>query len=87
MRAELIGTDICSAAGITVHEHAPVLALCRKLMAAGHDAVTPLLCYRGDILALNIRSIGEAAQLEVNGTATGFVRYRARKFEVQSTMR
>jgi hypothetical protein len=70
-RAELSGSTICSAAGQIAIGHTPVLALCRALIAAGHDPATPLEVYRGDTLALRIRSIGAAAQLTVdehNGT-------------------
>jgi hypothetical protein len=34
------------------------------------------LALRGDVLCLRIRSIGEAAGLEVNGEGTGFRRAR-----------
>jgi hypothetical protein len=46
IRAEIIGT-ICTALGITAHGSAPVLALCRKLVEAGHDPATPLEAWRG----------------------------------------
>ena len=36
-RAELIGSDCCAAAGVTARGSAPVLALCRILIGAGHD--------------------------------------------------
>ena len=77
IRAELIGTDTCSAVGITVRVGAPVLTLCRRLIAVGYDAATPLLVYRGEVLALTIRSIGQAARLEINSKGTGFIRHRA----------
>jgi hypothetical protein len=66
MMAKLIGSDTCSAAGITVRGHAPVLTLCRKLVDAGYNPATRLECYRGDALALTVRSIGEAAKLVVD---------------------
>jgi hypothetical protein len=69
--AELSGSTICSIAGQVAIGHMPVLALCRALIEAGHDLSTPLDVYRGDTLALHIRSIGEAARLTVdehNGT-------------------
>ena len=71
LRTELSGSTICSAAGQVAIGHTPVLALCRALIEAGHDPSTPLNVYRGDVLALGIRSIGEAARLTVdehNGT-------------------
>jgi|SRR6516164_7440881 hypothetical protein len=71
IRAELSG-DTCAALGITAQSSSPVLALCRQLIEAGHDPSTPLEVYRGETLALRIRSIGEAAGLEVNSAGTGF---------------
>jgi hypothetical protein len=67
LRAELIKDDSCSALGITVTSSSPVLGLCRKLVKDGYDPDTPLEAYRGDVLCLRVRSIGEAARLEVNG--------------------
>ena len=68
IRADLIGSNACSALGIIAHSHAPVLALCRRLIAAGHDPKKPLEAYRGNTLCLRVRSIGEAAQLTVRET-------------------
>jgi hypothetical protein len=77
IRADLSGSTICTAAGITVDVSSPVLAMCRKLTAAGYDPTLRLECYRGDVLALTVRSIGEGARLEVNSGGTGFVAARA----------
>jgi hypothetical protein len=44
---------------------APALELCRKLIASGVDPQTPLHVYRGSVLALVIRTIGEGAELVV----------------------
>jgi hypothetical protein len=71
-RAQLSGDDTCTAAGLTARSISPVLALCRMLIEAGHDPAMPLHVYRGDVLALTIRSIGEAAALQVNPRGTGF---------------
>jgi hypothetical protein len=63
--AQLIGADRATALGIEATGPAPVLTLCRELLAAG---VTPDQClevYRGAVLALRVRSIGEAAKLTV----------------------
>jgi hypothetical protein len=69
LRAEIMnevsGQTLCCAAGIEVRARAPVLALCRKLVAAGHDPATRLEVYRGTCLALLVRSIGEGAGLMV----------------------
>jgi hypothetical protein len=72
IRAKLEGSDTCSALGFTVRSPSPVLALCRKLVEAGHDPDIPLEAYRGGTLALRVKSIGRAAGLEVNSACTGF---------------
>ena len=72
LRAELAGDDSCNALGITVKSSSPVLALCRMLIEAGHDPASGLEVYRGDVLALRVRSIGDGAKLQVNSHSTGF---------------
>jgi hypothetical protein len=72
--AELIGNDTCSASGMTAKGHAPALALCRQLLAQGVDPDAALTVFRNGTLALRVRSIGEAANLEINSKGTGFVR-------------
>jgi hypothetical protein len=71
VHAEIIGGNTAIAAGITAHGTAPVLALCRLLIVAGHDPDQPIEVYRGSTVALRIRSIGDGARLTVdehNGT-------------------
>jgi hypothetical protein len=53
----------CTAERVTACGSVPVLALCRKLIAAGYDPALPLHAYRGDTLALKVCSIGEGAHL------------------------
>jgi hypothetical protein len=74
IRAELIGSECCSALGMTARGTTPVFALCRRLIEAGHNPATPLEVWRGSTLCLRIRRIGEAAQLEPSPRGTGFVR-------------
>src|SRR5262245_35490186 len=74
--AELIGSDRCSARGMTARGITPILKLCRQLIEAGRDPATPLEAWRGSILCLRIRRIGEAAQLEPSPRGAGFVRGR-----------
>jgi hypothetical protein len=74
IRAELIGSNCCSALGMTARNTTPILALCRLLIEAGHDPETPLEAWRGPTLCLRIRHIGEAAQLELSPRGAGFVR-------------
>jgi hypothetical protein len=75
IRAELIGSSTCTAAGITAR--GSVLALCQLLVQAGFNPDRPLHAYRGAMLCLIVRSIGDAAGLEINTKGTGFVRHRA----------
>jgi hypothetical protein len=78
IRAQLIGDDQATALGIEARSAAPVLDLCRKLVAAGHDPTSTLHAYRGATLSLVVRAIGEAADLEVNSKGTRFVRRASR---------
>ena len=64
VRAELIGSDICTAHGITLYGYSPVLGLCRKLIDADHAPDQALHAYRGDTLCLIVHAIGEAARLK-----------------------
>ncbi len=79
IRAELSGSDTATAFGVTARAPAPVLALCRRLVAAGHDPEARLEAYRGDVMCLRVRAIGEAAELEINGTGTDLIRRAARR--------
>jgi hypothetical protein len=74
IRAELRADDSCSALGMTVRGPAPVLALCRRLVADGYDQGLPLEVWRVQVLCLRVRSIGEAAQLRVGTHGGGFER-------------
>jgi hypothetical protein len=69
--AHLSSNSIASALGITVTGTTP--------------SSIPLNAYRGDTLCLRVRSIGEAARLEVNGEGCGFrSRFRAGRSTVDS---
>jgi hypothetical protein len=74
IHATLIGSNRCDAEGITARGNTPVLNLCRALLAAGDDPRSPLHAYRGDVLALKVRSIGEGAKLRVATHGVGFER-------------
>jgi hypothetical protein len=66
IRVTLIGFDRCEAAGISVCGcYAPVLDLCRELVAAGFDSACPLEAWRGQTLCMRVCSIGEGARLTV----------------------
>jgi hypothetical protein len=73
IRAALSGNDNATALDVTGHGSAPILDLCRKLVAAGHDPTTPLHAYRNGTVALIVRAIGEAARLRINAYGTGFI--------------
>lgn len=69
--ADIIGSDRCQAEGFTARSSSPVLAICRKLIEAEVDPDLPLRAYRGNVLCLAIRSIGEAARLIVKSAGNG----------------
>ena len=72
VRAELVGSDRCLAAGYVTRGTTPVLAMCRKLVAAGINPAASLECYRGATLAITVASIGQGAGLKLNGHGSGF---------------
>lgn len=72
IRAELVGDSKALACGFVINSSSPLLALCRKLVDAGYDPATSLEAYRDDTLCLKVRSIGEAARLEIKGNGKGF---------------
>jgi len=77
IRADIVGDDHCTALGITAHGAAPVLKLCRLLVAAGVPAGTPLYAYRGRVLCLTVRTIREGATLTVDETCSAFAKWKA----------
>jgi hypothetical protein len=71
--AKLTGVDTIVALGVTTVSATPVLTLCAELVAADIDPESPLTVYRGNTLALIVRSIGEGANLEINARGTAFI--------------
>jgi hypothetical protein len=71
--AELVGDDSCRCQelGAAVTANAPVLAMCRQLLATGIDPDTALGVYRRGVLALKVRSIREGARLTVKTAGNG----------------
>jgi hypothetical protein len=71
--AELIGDDSCRCQEIdaAVTANAPVLAMCRLLIATGIDPDTALCVYRQGVLALKVRSMREGARLTVKTAGNG----------------
>jgi hypothetical protein len=76
--AELIGSDTCAALGIVAHGNAPILGLCRQLVSAGYNPALALHAYRDSTLCLYIRTIGEAAGLEIASHGSGFIKRAVR---------
>jgi hypothetical protein len=69
--AHLEGSRTCSALGITIFGSAPVLKLCRALVAAGHDPDARLEVFRRGKLALIVKSLGDGAVLRVTERRDG----------------
>jgi hypothetical protein len=63
--ARLIGDDTAQAGDIVVRSRSPVFALCRALLAAGANPNSKLKCFRGDVLALTVKTIGRGAKLTI----------------------
>jgi hypothetical protein len=76
IRAELIGSSRCDPEGLSARGYAPVLDLCRELVAAGFSRACPLEAWRGETLCLRVRSIGEGARLTVEDDWRGTPRLR-----------
>ena len=73
--ATLAGSDRCEADGIAIRGAAPVLKLCRSLIAAGLDPDRALHVFRGAKLALRIRSLRDGARLTVKEPDRGRVHF------------
>jgi hypothetical protein len=71
IRATLVGSNRCAAEGLSARGYAPVLELCRKLVAAGFNTACPLEAWRGELLCLRVRSIGEGARLTIEDDGHG----------------
>src|SRR4051812_41055440 len=70
------GDRRCEALGISASGYSPALALCRELLAAGISPDAALDIHRNGVLALRIRTIGEAARLTVEDNENGSPRFR-----------
>jgi hypothetical protein len=76
IRAEIIGENKCRAEGYTVQAPAPVFALCRKLIAVEFNPSMRLEAWRGNTLALTIRTLAEGAALSVDESRSSFCRWK-----------
>jgi hypothetical protein len=63
--AALVGNDTAQAGDIVCRGRSPVFGLCRALLAAGADPNSKLECYRGDVLALTVKTIGIGAKFTI----------------------
>jgi hypothetical protein len=72
IRVELAGSDRASACGLVAVSTSPVLLLCRMLVDSGVNPVMPLQAWRGPVLCLRVRSIGEGTRLQAGGDGIGF---------------
>jgi hypothetical protein len=79
LRAELIGSSRCDAEGLSARGYAPVLELCRELVAVGFSRACPLEAWRGETLCLRVRSIGESVGFTVADDRHGTPRLRRRQ--------
>ena len=73
IRAALIGSDSCEAEGITARGSAPVLALCRALIEAGHDPrdSTSGFISRADVADFLVKQIDDTSLLRQTPALTG----------------
>src|SRR5690349_1956767 len=81
VRAELIGANTATALDVEANGPSPVVTLCGDFLRGGHDPAMSLHAYRGNTLALKVRSIGEGARLTVEANPIGkpvFRRWRDR---------
>ncbi len=76
--AELTGDDRCAAAGVVAVGVTQTILLCKALLATGMSQDQALDVFRNGVLALRVRSIGEAAGLEIALEPPGFRRVRQR---------
>ena len=79
IRATLIKSNRCEAEGLSVCGYAPVLEMCRELLAAGFHPACPLEAWRGETLCLRVRSISESAGFTVADDRHGTPRLRRRQ--------
>ena len=77
VRAELSGSETARAEGVTAQGPAPALKLCRLLIAADFDPDRPLHAFRGEMLCLVVRTIGEGSRLTVDESRTAFAPWKA----------
>jgi hypothetical protein len=79
--AQLIGSHQCEALGIVAKGYAPVLTLCRELIAAGVNPDSAVAVHRNGVLSLQIRSLREGAKLAVEDDKNGTPRFRTARPE------
>jgi hypothetical protein len=80
VEAQLADHNRASFGTVEVLARCPSLALARKLVKDGHDPDQPYRLFRGDMLCLTYRSLGEAAGLTVVERLDGTVAPKFAKF-------
>jgi hypothetical protein len=68
IRCELTGSDQAQAGAVIARGTAPILSLCRLLLASGAKPDAPVECFRNGTLALRVRSVRAGAALTVRET-------------------
>ena len=77
IRAEIFGDDTAEACGVSVKSNAPILELCRRLIEAGRHPASPLEAWRGQTLALRVKTLAAGARLTVDENRMDYRPYRA----------
>jgi hypothetical protein len=80
-----LSSDRCEAKGLNTRGRAPVLELCRELVAAHFNPASLLEAWRGETLCLRVRSIGEGVELTFADDEHGTPRLRRRQKSSQSS--
>lgn len=75
IEATKTGPGVVEAAGLTVKHRTPTLALCRALLAAGHDDGPMVVRDTAGQALMTVRSIAEAADMSVMENANNGPRF------------
>jgi hypothetical protein len=87
LRGDLVGVGLIVVDGwLAVAHGTPILAACRELVRLGYPPEASLECFRGGKISLTVKSIGAAAELEINAKGDGFVK-RPCRVRIASPMR
>jgi len=76
IKGRLIGDHTCHVGNLPTNADTPIFEMCRLLLLHGYAPGRPLLVFRGNTLAVTVRTIREGAGLSVNGKGSAFYRLR-----------